>query len=47
MFVRPAWAYDANSTVNFNVTGKIEEPVCEVSVNPPALSIWERFPINV
>ena len=34
MFVRPAWAYDANSTVNFNITGKIEEPVCEVSVKP-------------
>jgi outer membrane usher protein len=29
----PAWAYDAN-TVNFNVTGTIEEPVCEVSVKP-------------
>jgi outer membrane usher protein len=22
------------NTVNFNVTGKIEEPVCEVSVKP-------------
>lgn len=30
----PAWAYDATSTVNFNVTGTIEEPVCEVSVKP-------------
>ncbi|MCW9619070.1 fimbrial protein [Klebsiella michiganensis] len=34
IFIKPAWAYDANSTVNFNVTGKIEEPVCEVSVKP-------------
>ncbi|MEK0206739.1 fimbrial protein [Klebsiella michiganensis] len=34
ILVRPAWAYDANSTVNFNITGKIEEPVCEVSVKP-------------
>ena len=34
IFVRPAWAYDANSTVNFNITGKIEEHVCEVSVKP-------------
>ncbi|EOX6950244.1 MAG: fimbrial protein [Klebsiella michiganensis] len=32
--IKPAWAYDANSTVNFNITGKIEEPVCEVSVKP-------------
>ncbi|MDG1640850.1 fimbrial protein [Klebsiella huaxiensis] len=30
----PAWAYDATSTVNFNVTGTIEEPVCEVFVKP-------------
>jgi outer membrane usher protein len=30
----PAWAYDAANTVNFNVTGTIEEPVCEVSVKP-------------
>lgn len=30
----PAWAYDAASTVNFNVTGTIEEPVCEVSIKP-------------
>ena len=29
-----AWAYDATSTVNFNVTGNIEEPVCEVFVKP-------------
>lgn len=29
-----AWAYDASSTVNFNVTGMIEEPSCEVSVKP-------------
>ena len=29
-----AWAYDANSTVNFNVTGTIEEPSCEVSIKP-------------
>ncbi|MBA7843875.1 fimbrial protein [Klebsiella sp. RHBSTW-00484] len=29
-----AWAYDANSTVNFNVTGMIEEPSCEVLVKP-------------
>ncbi|VUS22829.1 fimbrial protein [Klebsiella spallanzanii] len=28
------WAYDANSTVNFSVTGIIEEPSCEVSVKP-------------
>lgn len=28
------WAYDANSTINFNVTGMIEEPSCEVSVKP-------------
>lgn len=34
IFASPAWAYDANSTVNFSVTGKIEEPVCEVSVKP-------------
>ncbi len=34
IFIKPAWAYDANSTVNFNITGKIEEPVCEVSVKP-------------
>ena len=34
IFARPAGAYDANSTVNFNVTGKIEEPVCEVSIKP-------------
>ena len=30
----PAWAYDAANTVNFNVTGTIEEPVCDVSVKP-------------
>lgn len=30
----PVWAYDATNTVNFNVTGTIEEPVCEVSVKP-------------
>lgn len=29
-----AWAYDASSTVNFNVTGMIEEPSCEVSIKP-------------
>lgn len=31
---RCGWAYDANSTVNFNVTGTIEEPSCEVSIKP-------------
>lgn len=30
----PARAYEANSTVNLNITGNIEEPVCEVSVKP-------------
>lgn len=30
----PAWAYEASNTVNFNVTGNIEEPVCEVYVKP-------------
>lgn len=30
----PAWAYDAANTVYFNVTGTIEEPVCDVSVKP-------------
>lgn len=35
LFVSSAvWAYDAGSTVNFNVTGNIEEPVCEVAVKP-------------
>jgi len=34
IFASSAWAYDANSTVNFNVSGKIDEPVCEVSVKP-------------
>lgn len=32
--ITPARAYEANSTVNFNITGNIEEPVCEVSVKP-------------
>lgn len=32
--VSSAWAYDATSTVNFNVTGNIEEAVCEVAVKP-------------
>ena len=32
--INPAWAYDTSSSVNFNITGKIEEPVCEVSVKP-------------
>ncbi|WEJ88760.1 MAG: fimbrial protein [Klebsiella huaxiensis] len=30
----PVWAYDATNTVNFNVTGTIEEPVCAVTVKP-------------
>lgn len=34
IFARPAWPFNANSEVNFNVSGKIEEPVCEVSVKP-------------
>ncbi|HID9379110.1 fimbrial protein [Klebsiella quasipneumoniae subsp. similipneumoniae] len=34
IFARPAWPFNANSVVNFNVSGKIEEPVCEVSVKP-------------
>lgn len=30
----PAWAYDSSNVVNLNITGTIEEPVCEVSVKP-------------
>lgn len=29
-----ASAYDSGSTVNFNVTGKIEEPSCEITIKP-------------
>lgn len=30
----PALAYEGSSTVNFNVTGTIEAPSCEVAVEP-------------
>lgn len=30
----PALAYEDSSTVNFNVTGTIEAPSCEVAVEP-------------
>lgn len=44
--INPAWAYDTSSSVNFNITGKIEEPVCEVSVKPSTRSIWVPYLIK-